>query len=177
MFTPSPSSTATVARETAPPGSAVSWHRREVVSVLAELRGSPTGLAATDASERLTRHGRNELVETGGTSPLRLLWEQLTAVMVLILIGASALSLVLGKLLEAGAIGLIVVLFALLGFVQEYRAEKAIAALRRMAVPTVRVIREGQAADIAAGDLVPGDVVVLEAGNVVPVAAVKQATT
>ncbi|MBM3683206.1 MAG: cation-translocating P-type ATPase [Actinobacteria bacterium] len=87
---------------------------------------------------------------------------------VLILIGAAALSAVLGKFLEAGAIGTIVVLFALLGFLQEYRAERAIAALRRMAVPTVRVTRDGVLVDVPAVDLVPGDIVNLEAGNVVP---------
>jgi Ca2+-transporting ATPase len=88
--------------------------------------------------------------------------------MVLILVAASLLSLALGKLLEAGAIGAIVVLFVLVGFFQEYRAERAIAALREMAVPVVRVVRDGRVAEIPAAELVPGDVVHLEAGSVVP---------
>jgi P-type Ca2+ transporter type 2C len=77
--------------------------------------------------------------------------------MVVILIGAALLSLVLGKFLEAGAIGAIVVLFALLGFFQEYRAEQAIAALRKMAVPTVRAVRSGRTVEVPAAELVPGD--------------------
>ncbi|MEO8696568.1 MAG: HAD-IC family P-type ATPase, partial [Acidimicrobiales bacterium] len=147
---------------------AVGWHRVEVADTFGRLESGAGGLSAADAVTRLGSHGRNELVERGGTSPLRLLWEQLTAVMVLILIGAAALSLVLGKLLEAAAIGVLVVLFALLGFVQEYRAERAIAALRRLAVPTVRAVRDGRVIEAAAVELVPGDLVVLEAGNVVP---------
>jgi len=146
----------------------VAWHHLEVDAVLDAIDSGLAGLDDAEAGRRLERHGRNELVEKGAAGPLRLLWEQLTAVMVLILIGAAALSLVLGKFLEAGAIGAIVVLFALLGFLQEYRAEKAIAALRRMAVPNVRVVRGGQPKDVPAIDLVPGDLVVLEAGNVVP---------
>ncbi len=146
----------------------VAWHHLDADATLEATDSGPDGLDEAEAARRLARHGRNELVEKGATGPLRLLWEQLTAVMVLILIGAAALSLVLGKFLEAGAIGAIVVLFALLGFLQEYRAEKAIAALRRLAVPNVRVVRGGQPMDVPAVDLVPGDVVVLEAGNVVP---------
>lgn len=88
--------------------------------------------------------------------------------MVVVLIVAALLSLALGKLLEAGTIAAIVVLFALLGFVQEYRAERAIAALRAMAVPSVRVVRAGRSATVPAVDLVPGDVVHLDAGSVVP---------
>ena len=146
----------------------VAWHHLDAEAALEATDSGPAGLEPAEAARRLERHGRNELVEKGATGPLRLLWEQLTAVMVLILIGAAALSLVLGKFLEAGAIGAIVVLFALLGFLQEYRAEKAIAALRRMAVPSVRVVRGGEPMDVPAVDLVPGDLVVLEAGNVVP---------
>ncbi|MEZ5411652.1 MAG: cation-translocating P-type ATPase [Acidimicrobiales bacterium] len=153
---------------TDPAPSDVAWHHLDAEAALEATESGPAGLDEAEAARRLDRHGPNELVEKGATGPLRLLWEQLTAVMVLILIGAAALSLVLGKFLEAGAIGAIVVLFALLGFLQEYRAEKAIAALRRMAVPNVRVVRGGQPIDLPAIDLVPGDLVVLEAGNVVP---------
>ncbi|MFN0029768.1 MAG: cation-translocating P-type ATPase [Acidimicrobiales bacterium] len=137
----------------------------EAIEILETRTG---GLTAAEVAARLTRHGPNEIVDRGATSPVKLLWEQVTAVMVLILIGASLLSLLLGKFLEAGAIATIVVLFTVLGFVQEYRAERAIAALRRMAMPVVRVTRDAVVTEVPARDLVPGDVVLLEAGNVVP---------
>ena len=149
-------------------GATERWHAVEVDEALDRLGTSTGGLPSTDAATRLAVHGRNELVETKPHGPIRMLWEQLTAVMVLILVGAAALSLALGKVLEAGAIATVVVLFVVLGLVQEYRAERAIAALRRMAVPTVRVTRDGAIVEIAAVDLVPGDLVVLDAGNVVP---------
>jgi Ca2+-transporting ATPase len=145
------------------------WHTLPSTEVARALATDGlTGLSDAEAARRLTANGPNELVERGGRSPWRLLWEQLTAVMVLILIAAALLSLILGKYLEAGAIGAIVILFALLGFFQEYRAEKAIAALKKLAVPNVRVVRRSQPQEIPARDLVAGDVVQLEAGNVVP---------
>ena len=144
------------------------WHRQSVDVVLAGLGGSFAGLDPAEAATRLEHFGPNELTESAGTSKLLLLWQQISSIMVLILIGAALLSLVLGKYLEAGAIGAIVVLFAALGFIQEYRAEQAIAALRRMAVPSARVIRGGLATSVPVGELVPGDVVHLDAGTVVP---------
>jgi P-type Ca2+ transporter type 2C len=144
------------------------WHRQPVDAVFAELGTSMNGLDDATVVQRRDEFGPNELVEASTTSPLRLIWQQISSVMVLILIGAALLSLVLGKYLEAGAIGAIVVLFAALGFYQEYRAEQAIAALRRMAVPSARVTRSGRMTSIPVGELVPGDVVHLDAGTVVP---------
>lgn len=144
------------------------WHTLAADEALERLGSADGGLTSADARARLAVYGPNELVETKGHGPLWMLWEQLTAVMVLILIAAAGLSLALGKYLEAGAITTIVVLFAVLGFVQEYRAERAIVALRRLAVPSVRVIRDGVVVEVDAIDLVPGDLVMLEAGNVVP---------
>ena len=118
------------------------WHRRSVDAVLAELGSSNDGLDEAAIERRRSEFGPNELQESAGTSPLKLIWGQISSVMVLILIGAAVLSLLLGKYLEAGAIGAIVVLFTALGFYQEYRAEQAIAALRRMAVPSARVTRQ-----------------------------------
>ncbi|MFN8439566.1 MAG: cation-translocating P-type ATPase [Caldilineaceae bacterium] len=127
-----------------------------------------SGLSTAEAAQRLKRDGANELVEQGGRTPLRLLWEQFTATMVLILIAAALLSAVLQKWQEAGAILAIVVLFALLGFFQEYRAERAMAALKRLTVPIVRARRNGQLLEISSRELVVGDIILLEAGNVVP---------
>jgi P-type Ca2+ transporter type 2C len=150
------------------PGSSTDWHRRSTDAVLAELGSSSAGLDSSTVAHRQAECGPNELVESGTTSKLRLIWQQISSVMVLILIGAAVLSLLLGKYLEAGAIGAIVVLFAALGFIQEYRAEQAIAALKRMAVPSARVTRGGRILSVPVGELVPGDIVHLDAGTVVP---------
>src|SRR5207248_7264570 len=112
--------------------------------------------------------GRNELVERGGASPWRILFQQVTTVMPLLLVVAAAVSAALGDELDAAAIAVIIVLNALLGFSQEYRAERAIAALRRLAVPVVRVRRDGAEREVPASGLVLGDIVALEAGNLVP---------
>ncbi len=148
--------------------STANWHRREVGVVLAEFESSPDGLDPTTVDDHRAAFGPNELTESSTTSPLALIWGQISSVMVLILIGAAVLSLLLGKYLEAGAIGAIVVLFTALGFYQEYRAEQAIAALRRMAVPSARVTRAGRVTSVPVGELVPGDIVHLDAGTVVP---------
>jgi len=145
------------------------WHSLTIDAAQTRLGIEPgQGLSADEAARRLAQHGANELVEGGGRQPLTILWEQLTATMVLILLAAATLSAVLGKWHEAAAILAIVVLFALLGFVQEYRAERAMAALKRLAVPRVRVRRDGVVAEISARALVPGDIVLLEAGNIIP---------
>jgi Ca2+-transporting ATPase len=145
------------------------FHTQEAAEVLSALGTQPgSGLSAARAGELLAEHGPNELEERAGRGPLAILWEQLTATMVLILVAAGVVSLFLSKWSEATAIFAIVILFALLGFVQEYRAERAMAALKKLAVPSVRVRRDGKAMDLPARSLVPGDVVLLEAGNVIP---------
>ncbi len=145
------------------------WHRRSTTAVLSELDSNAAqGLPQAQVNSRLAQYGPNELTESGGRSPFRILWAQLTATMVLILIAAAVISAALGKWQEAIAILAIVILFALLGFVQEYRAERAMAALKKLAVPNVRVRRDGQVRERSARDLVPGDVVMLEAGNLIP---------
>ena len=171
MPSASPTRAATTASPTSSPTdrpAGTDWHRLNTDAALQALDTSRGGLVTAEAEARLARVGRNELIDRGAKKPLAILWEQLTAVMVLILIGAALLSLALGKMLEAGAIGAIVVLFALLGFVQEYRAEKAIAALKKLAVPSVRVVRNGVVAETPAPHIVPGDIIVLEAGSIVP---------
>ncbi|NLH12051.1 MAG: HAD-IC family P-type ATPase, partial [Holophagae bacterium] len=145
------------------------WHSTSTEDLASALGVDLSrGLSAAEAAQRLERDGANELVETGGRGPWRILWEQLTATMVLILVAAAVISASLGDFSDAAAIGAIVVLFALLGFVQEYRAEKAMAALKRLAIPTVRVVRDGDVRELPARELVRGDVVLLEAGGVVP---------
>ncbi len=144
------------------------WHVKTIEQTFEELKSSNEGLAQTQADSLIETYGLNELEDKGSKKPIKILFEQVTAVMVLILIAASLLSLALGKLLEASAIGIIVVLFVLLGFYQEYKAEKAIAALKKMSVPFVQVMRNNRRQEINAHHLVPGDVVFLEAGSIVP---------
>ena len=145
------------------------WHRERAEQVARDLKTDVTqGLSAAEAADRLGQYGPNELVERGGRTPWRILWEQLTATMVLILVAAAVISAFLQKWQEAAAILAIVLLFALLGFFQEYRAERAMAALNKLAVPAVRVRRDGRIQELPASELVPGDILLLEAGNRVP---------
>ena len=145
------------------------WYQLIIDDAAKELGTSAAGgLSAAEADLRQKRYGPNELVDRGQKSPWAILWEQMTALMVVILIVAAVASALLGDWKDAIAILTIVVLNAILGFSQEYRAEKAMAALKRMSTPVVRVRRDGQIREISSRDLVPGDVVLLEAGNVVP---------
>ena len=145
------------------------WHVLTPDDLVSELGvDSEQGLSDEEAGRRLGKHGPNELEEGGLRSPARILWEQFTATLVVILIVAAVIAALLGEHKDSIAIGAIVVLFGVLGFVQEYRAERAMAALKRLAVPTVRARRGGQVREVSARELVPGDVVLLEAGNVVP---------
>src|SRR5690349_2937484 len=126
------------------------------------------GLSATEATRRLIQHGPNELVERGAKSPWRIVWEQLTATMVVILIVAAVISAALGDHEDTMAVSGIVVLNAILGFTKEYGAERAMAALKQLAAPIVRVRGDGHVLELAARDLVPGDIVLLDAGNLAP---------
>jgi Ca2+-transporting ATPase len=145
------------------------WYRKGATEILSLLEAhAEEGLTRAEAQRRLAQHGPNELIERGLKSPWRILWEQLTAVMVVILVVAAVVSGFLGDWKDAIAIMAIVVLNAVLGFTQEHRAEKAMAALKQLAVPTVKVRRDALVQEISARDLVPGDIVLLEAGSLVP---------
>lgn len=144
------------------------WHAQSTADVLKALSTSENGLTAAEAAARLRQYGPNELQEQASKGPLRMLLEQFTQTMVLILIVAAVVSGLLGKGMETAAIGAIVILFGLLGFASEYRAERAMASLKKLAVPVVRVRREGRLLEISAHELVPGDIIVLETGNSVP---------
>lgn len=145
------------------------WHRQTTETVLQNLDvTAENGLDSSEVAARLEQYGTNELKERGGKGPLPILLQQFSSTMVLILIAAAVVSAFLGKPTETVAISAIIILFGVLGFIQEYRAERAMAALKQLAVPLVRVRREGSVREISARQLVPGDIVLLEAGNVVP---------
>ncbi|HSL44804.1 MAG TPA: cation-translocating P-type ATPase [Anaerolineales bacterium] len=147
----------------------MNWHLQTIETSLETLQARPdTGLSQDEVRARLAQHGPNELIEKGGRTPLKIFWEQITATMVLILIAAAVVAGLLGDLKNTIAISAIVILYAILGFIQEYRAEQAIAALKRLSVPNVRVLRDGRLQEVSARELVPGDIIQLEAGNLLP---------
>ena len=150
-------------------GEGGAWHTSEVAEVLRDLgTDAGSGLGEEEAARRLEERGPNELEDRGTRSPWAILWEQFSSTMIVILIVAALASALLGDYEDSIAIAVIVVLNAALGFVQEYRAERAMAALTRLSAPSVKVRREGHVREISARELVPGDVVLLEAGNMVP---------
>jgi len=151
-----------------PRSPAPSWHTLPVDEVFRQLSTSPAGLSQTEADRRLTEAGLNELKAAERVSPWALLATQFRNVMIVILLIAAAASAMLGHGLEAAAIAVIVLFAVLLGFFQEFRAERAIDALRRMAAPNATVRRNGVESQRPARELVPGDVVVLHAGDRVP---------
>jgi len=148
---------------------AVNWFALKSEEVVKEI-GSDLqhGLSSAEISQRLTQYGPNELIDRGTKSPWKILWEQLTGTMVVILIISAVITFFLKEYKDAIAILVIVILNSILGFTQENKAEKAMAALKKMATPKVRVRRDGKISEIRSQDLVPGDIVFLEAGNSVP---------
>jgi Ca2+-transporting ATPase len=144
------------------------WHALEAKEVLSHLRVEGNGLTSDEAGKRLEHYGPNQLKEAERPSFLQTLWEQLNNFVVILLIVASLISALLGDYVEAGAIMAIVVLNAILGIVQERRAEEALAALKKLAAPDAQVMRDRRRISIPASELVPGDLVFLEAGNFVP---------
>jgi Ca2+-transporting ATPase len=157
-----------MAESTLPAPNQTHWHTLSAEETLAQLRSSTRGLSAGEAEQRLAQVGRNELVDEGGVSPWKIIWGQLTSIMVVVLIIAGVIAAVLGDLEDTIVILALVVINTAIGFYQEYNAEKSMAALKQMAVPTVRVRRDGTVREMAAPELVPGDIVLLEAGNRVP---------
>lgn len=143
-------------------------YQQNAEDVLAGLGVDRKGLAGPDAGRRLERHGRNELAEKKRRTPLMMFLGQFSDFMVLVLIAAAVVSGVIGEPADTVAIVVIVLLNAALGFTQEYRAEKAMAALKKMAASHAVVVRDGRRRTIAASDLVPGDIVFVETGRIVP---------
>lgn len=126
------------------------------------------GLSTAEAQRRLEKYGRNLLPTGEGSSVWQILFSQFTDLLVLVLIGAAVISGLMGEVEDALVIMVIVVLNALLGTYQEYRAEQALAALGAMQVPHVRVKRDGKVSEISAEELVPGDIVLLQEGDRIP---------
>jgi P-type Ca2+ transporter type 2C len=145
------------------------WHSTEIGSIVGELGTDPQqGLTVEEAGRRLQVHGYNELKAEAKTSPFILFINQFKNTLIVILAVATVLSAIIGDLLDAAIILAIIVFCALLGFVQEYRAERALEALKRMLTPTITALRGGREEEIPSKELVPGDIILLEAGDKIP---------
>lgn len=141
------------------------WHAIDGTAALDQLGSSSKGLRDDEAQRRLAALGSNALTAEAASGPWRLIAHQLHNPLIYLLLGAAVLSLLAGKTLDVGVIVGVVLLNTALGFVQEWRAEGALAALRRMAAPHARVLRSGAIVDIASKDVVPGDILLLETGD------------
>jgi P-type Ca2+ transporter type 2C len=147
----------------------ISWHALSQDEVIDKLQTPlPSGLSTEEVTRRQAEYGLNQLAEAPRPGFFAKLFDQLKGFVVILLIVASIISAVLGDYIEASAIMAIVVLNAILGVVQESRAEQALAALKKLAAPEAQVLRDGKRVSVPAPQLVPGDVVFLEAGNYIP---------
>ena len=144
------------------------WHTLKQDEINAALETSPQGLTSAEAAKRLAEIGPNEIQAAKRISAFEILLAQFKNILILILLGATIISLFLGHGIESVVIAVIVLFAVALGFVQEYRAERAIEALREMAAPTATVLRDGDDTEIPARELVPGDVILLNTGDRVP---------
>ena len=144
------------------------FYDESLKDVYLRVNSSETGLASNEAKERLKTEGYNEIGGKSGTSAFKILFNQFKNFLILLLIFASALSLILGELPEFFGILAIVALTVIMGFIQEYRAEQAMEALKKISAPYAKVMRDGKEIKILAKEIVPGDIVILEEGDIVP---------
>jgi P-type Ca2+ transporter type 2C len=144
------------------------WHQKSIDIVLEELNTSPAGISSEEAATRFGEYGPNALAERKKRTFVLMFLDQFKDVMILVLIGAAVTSGLLGELSDTLAIIVIVVINAVIGFVQEFRAEKAMEALKKMAGSFATLLRDGKPATVSASEIVPGDIVILEAGSIVP---------
>jgi Ca2+-transporting ATPase len=146
----------------------MNWHLLPLTEIAQLLNSSSKGLDSITASELLLEYGTNQIEGKKKKTPFRMFLQQFTDFMILVLIAAAIISGFLGDLIDTIIILAIIIINAIIGFIQEYRAEKAMEALQNMVASTARVFRDEIAIDIPASDLVPGDVLLLEVGNIIP---------
>ncbi len=145
------------------------WHSMDVGGVLEELEtDSDRGLDDEEIKKRIEAYGYNELKQKERISPLTILFNQFKNILIIILILAIVLSALVGEIVDAAIIMVIVIFCAVLGFIQEYRAERAMEALKKMLSPTITAIRGGRKEEISSKELVPGDILLLEGGDKIP---------
>lgn len=145
------------------------WHSIEAIQVLKELNSdSHSGLPEEEVKRRLEKYGYNEIRREEKISPFNIFINQFKNILIIILLFAIVLSAIIGEIVDAAIIAVIVIFCAVLGFVQEYRAEKALEALKRMLSPTIIVLRDGEEKEVPSNELVPGDILLLKAGDKIP---------
>lgn len=166
--TPRSAPTTTADAAGSPSKTETAWHAIDVGEVREVLGVSPDGLSSEQASARLGEHGPNLIPEAAPPSALRTLVEQFVSPLILVLIGAAAVTLAIGELLDTLLIAVALLLNAVIGFTQERRAAGAVSALMELVVPRCHVIRDGGEQEIDSSELVPGDLVLLEPGSKVP---------
>jgi Ca2+-transporting ATPase len=140
----------------------------DVEEVLQALKTSRKGLSSEEAQRRLQEYGYNELVERERVTLLEIFLNQFKDIFVIMLLVATAFSFIIGEIIDASTIAVIVVLNAVVGFVQEYRSEKAMEAMKQLTAPKARVLRDGKETIVPAKEVVPGDIVILEEGDRIP---------
>jgi Ca2+-transporting ATPase len=146
----------------------MNWYQLEAKKVGQSLGASENGLSAGEVEKRLAQYGANKLVEAEEISRLRILLHQFTSPLIYVLLVAGTVTLLLREFIDSGVIFAVVILNAIIGFIQEYKAEESVQALKKMVVPKARVVRDGKEKEIDSEALVPGDMVLLASGAKVP---------
>ena len=144
------------------------WHTKGIDSIYSEINSSKTGLTDHESSKRLDKYGKNKLVKKQKFTAIKIFINQFKSFLVVLLTLAVIVSYYLGEIIDAYVIGIIIILNALLGFVQEYKAERAIESLKKLSTTNAKVLRDGKEELINAEELVPGDIILLEEGDKVP---------
>jgi len=145
-----------------------SWHAMEIDETMKQLNTESAGLSQEEVQKRLQQYGTNELQKEKGTSAVKMFIEQFEDLLIVILLIATGLSIYLGEITDAIVIIAIVLACAILGFVEEFRSEKALEALKKMTAPTAMVLRDGKEVKVQTSELVPGDIILLYTGDKIP---------
>lgn len=155
-------------QSSSPKPSEPAWHALPVEQALSNVQSSDRGLTGEEAKARLAKYGPNSIQRSSGDSVLKLLWRQIDNPLIWVLIGSAVLAVVLGKAVDGAVVLAVVVINTVIGFIQEYRAGRAIDALVDMVPENATVIRDGKRDSLPVADLVPGDIVLLASGDRVP---------
>ena len=146
----------------------MNWYQSTVKEIFEKLRASDSGLSDSEIKERLLQFGPNKFIEEEKTSRLKILIHQFTSPLIYILLIAGVVTIFLNEYIDSGVIFAVVILNAIIGYIQEYKAEESVRALKKMVVPKAKVLREGKEKEINSEELVPGDIVLLASGVRVP---------